>query len=389
MGQVYSPERVASGQVPPENGMNQVQAAALFMNFMKSFPATSLHTRLLIPGSTATGQADRRSDIDYLLVDCSEDLPPHRREVQARFIADTMAYARETFHVHFEGQRYSESSLATVGFAVYDALYLDHALKIQDRMPEWSHRKPVEKLRPFAVEPQDMSDPRKATLAGAISLRYMTAKIEGFDEAGDFNPDSGLGLLRFQRALEAPKAYARKMLVISAMEGHEISDDPDVTSKENMKEHTDRMLDTIDKTGRLRHYNDLLAGLDAEYSEVLDTALKTGDMAAYERWLTSNYLPACALARRLAEEYRWYIDDATRNNPDINFWRYGIDICDYFDSDFCMNSSSSEPLGDQFDGPWEKRKEEFSDPVLINMSPQEIDAFLDIVYGQPDRAIFL
>jgi hypothetical protein len=318
------------------------------------------------------------------LVDGSHALPPHRKEIQARFIGETLRYASETYNVRFEGQHFTDMNLASTALKVHDAFFLSHGLKIQDDYPDWAHRRPLEVLRPYALGFDHPDSPEKTTLAGAIALRYMAGKIEVFSEAGDFNPSSPRDLRRFQRALEAPKAYARKMLAVSALEGFE-AEDPDVTSRENMREQTDQILGRVDRTGRLRHYNDLLTQLDAEYDTVLDHAALTGDVAQYESWLKDNYLPACALAMQLAGGYLDHTDKVTLAHPDIRFWTYGIDPGDVYNSEFALQNSASEPLPGEIalGNGGQIATEEISDTILYGMASDEVDAFLDTVYGQP------
>jgi predicted nucleotidyltransferase len=391
MGEVYSPEQVASGAIPAAGGEDQEQAAAVLMNFVRSSPLTSAHARLLIPGSTATGQADRRSDVDYLLVDAATgpegvpDLSPHRRELQARFIRETLDYAADYYNVRFEGQHYTEAQLLRMGRTVYDAFWISHGLDVQDNHPDFAHRQPLERLRPYAIGFKLPDDPERITLASAIAMRYMTGKVNAFSEAGDFNPSSWRDLRRLQRAFEAPKALARKMITMSALEGHEITD-PDVTSKQSMKQQMDQILTRFNGGARLAQHIDRLAALDEEYDEVLDEAVR-GDVLPYEKWLRDNYLPACAMALQLAEGCADHIDRITLAHPDVSFWTYGVDVESDLDVDFALQHSMSEPLtapsasGDSPDS----RPDEFSEARLINMSPEHIDAFLGITHDvSPD-----
>jgi len=390
MGQVYSPEQVTAGEVPAAGGIDQLQAAAFFMNSLRGFLPTNLNTRILIPGSIATGQATRRSDVDYLLVDssCDRDGEPlissESRMRQRLHITGTIRYVTERFHVHLEGKTYTDAGLARMGNRIYDALWLSHALDIQDNYPDWSHRKPLEILRPYAVDIHNLTEPREISLTGAVATRYMDGKVSIFEEAGEFNPDSRRDLLRFQRALEAPKAYARKMIAVSALEGCHITN-PDVTSRQNMRDQTNAILDRIDTTGKMRRYNDLLVGLDREYDQVLDEALKSDSISEYEMWLAGNYLASCALALRLAHGYARHIDEVTLWHPSIDYGRFGIDINEEYDTDFALEHSLSEPLDDGENEIHTDALEELSDPVNINLSHEEIDELIDQLTRDPQR----
>lgn len=381
MGEVFSPERVASGAIPAADGSDHEQAAALVMNFVRSSPLTSAHSQLLIAGSTATGRANRRSDIDYLLVDAASgpegvpDLAPHRMELQARFITETMDYASSYYNVRFEGQRYTEAQLKKAGRAIYDAFWLAHGLDVQDNYPDFVHGRPLERLRPYAIGFEVPENPEMITLASAIAIRYMAGKVNVFGEAADFDPSNTRDLRRLQRAFEAPKALARKMVMMSAIGGREVAD-PDVTSRQSMKEEMDDIL-SFDSTGRLARYNNQLAALDEEYDGVLDEAVR-GSVAPYERWLRDTYLPACAMALRLAEGCADEIDRITWGHPAVSFWRYGIDIEGEFDADFALHHSLSEPIAgspapEEETGP----RPESSSPLLVNMWPEQIEELID------------
>lgn len=386
MGEVYSPERVARHEVPEAGGQDQLEAAGFIMNRIRAFPLTSAHAGLIIPGSIATGQANRRSDVDYVLVDRSQGLPANRRLIQAEFIRDTFAHAERTFNVRLEGQRYTDPELAAMNTAIYDALWLAHALEVQDNHPDYAHGKPLEALRYLAIDLGGLQDPQRISMVGAISLRYMAGKAAVFSEAGEFNPSSRRDLLRFQRALEAPKALARKMLPISEIEGHEVIE-PDVTSRQNMKQQMEKILERIDDSGRLNHYHDILVELDQEYDHILEETLLTGDIEAYGSWLRGNYLPACALAHQLAEACRDHIDRMTYDHPGMNFYYYGIDLEDEFDADFALQHSLGEPLVAGNGEPI--AHERISRTYLYNEGVEEIDAFLDTVYGPPERRAWL
>jgi hypothetical protein len=376
MGEVYTPERVSNGEIPDANGMDQVKAAGLLMNHIRSFPTTSTHARLIIPGSTATGEANRRSDVDYLLVDDSAGLPPNRRGIQSGFIRNTLQHIADNYHVRLEGQHLTGRDVAAIGHTVYDAFWLSHALEVQDTLPDWSHRRPLEDLRTFAIDLERPDDPQKITLSTAIALRYMAVKEATFSEAGEFDSGSTRDLLRFQRALEAPKALARKMLAVAALEGFEL-ESADVTSRKSMKEHMDQILERIDSSGKLRGYNDRLAELDAEYDLVLDEAATKGEVAGYERWLRENYLFACAIALRLSEAYRWHIEGLTYEHPEIDFWKYGIDINAELDAEFALNHSLAEPF--VADQETSAAGGQFSESYLYSLAPDEVDAVIQTI----------
>ncbi len=380
MGVVYSPEQVAEGSIPAADGSDQIAGAALLMNYVRSFPLTSRHAALLIPGSTATGQATRRSDVDFLLVDDSDGLPQHRRDRQQHFIRDTLEHVGERYGVQLEGQRYTRREMAHAGHGMYDAFWLAHALDIQRKYPDWSHRQPLEGLHPYAIGFEPPRSAERVTLAAAISLRYMANKTDLFGEAGELNPNGRRDLLRYQRALEAPKAYARKMLAVSALEGCEVAD-PDVTSRENMQLLMEGVFERIG-SAKLRGYNDRLVALDAEYDEVLDEAATSGDVTAYSRWLSEHYLPACGLALQLGNGYLEHINDVVWTHPDINFWHYGVDVHAGYDEDYALHHSSSGPL--EHDGSVPATLEPMSAPILVNMHPEDIDTLIRL--SQDGRA---
>jgi hypothetical protein len=363
MGVVYPERDVAAGRVPAENGLDHINAARFFFNSLTD-PAmpTSDNVRLLMLGSVVTGNATRRSDLDYFLV--RTPLEDNARMQQDLHILSAIRATGKKYNVRLEGQQFTEHEVSMNGHAIGEPLWVSHVVHIQDHYPHWAYRKPVEGLRPYSIDVNgDMSSPEKrGALAETIS-RYFGHKVTTFREAGDFEPERSKDLHIMQRALEAGKAYARKGIALMALKGASISNDVDVTSKISMGEQTDRLLENIDESRRMRRATNTLNDMDREYDSVLEDALNRSSTQEYTKWLRQNYLYACAAALQLAQDYFEYINTLTWQDASLAF-----DSINQFEDDFSLHDSASEII--------ESPGQESGNAILINLAPADLDEFV-------------
>lgn len=363
MGVVYPEQDVALGNVPAADGTDHLQAARLFFDSLTTTGTPTYgNVRVMLLGSVVTGKSTRRSDLDYFLV--RTPLEGEEGVRQQLHIASAANATRNRHHVRLEGQQFTDRHVMRNGHNIGDPLWLAHAADIQDNHPRWTHGQPIDPLRPYAIDiRQDLDEPDQRSRLAQSILQYFGHKINIFEEAGDFNQERSSDLHLLQRALEAGKAYARKGIAIMALEGVAVGD-ADVTDKASMRQHADVILDRIDGTGQLRRTTDVINELDREYDHVLDEALASGSTDVYQRWLSSNYLRACAAALRLAYGYFEYIDDVT--------WRDDSIVLDGIDGDYAdhsMQDSSGEPLEDgSYQAP--------INPILINLEVDQLEALV-------------
>ena len=366
MGVVYPEQDVALGNVPAADGTDHLQAARLFFDSLTNTGTPTYgNVRVMLLGSVVTGRSTRRSDLDYFLV--RTPLEGEEGVRQQLHIASAANATRNRYHVRLEGQQFTERYIARNGHNIGDPLWLAHVADIQDNHPGWTHGQPIDQLRPYAIDiRQDLDEPDQRSRLAQSILQYFGHKINIFEEAGDFNQERSSDLHLLQRALEAGKAYARKGIAVMALEGVAVGE-ADVTDKASMREHAEAILDRIDQTGQLRKTTEVINDLDQEYDHVLDEALSSGSTDVYQRWLSSNYLRACAAALRLAYGYFDYIEDVTWQDDSIVLDRIGDSYADH-----SMQDSSGEPLEEgSYQAP--------INPILINL---EVDQ-LDVLIGDP------
>lgn len=374
MGRVPRPIEFQNG-LPADHGIDHMRAAKLFLSYLRTSHLTRETTRATILGSTATGNADELSDVDYFVV--RKSLEGEAGIRQRLFIEGARRYASSRYRVHFEGTVCDEDvlrrDLIQDDHAVTDSLWVAHGVNIEDEHPEWSYREPFGLLRENAINIEKPKNSEEITLIAAIAIRYFKHKERMFSEAGVFDPANQNDYLVMQRGFETAKAYVRKMLGFSSLEGYVISH-YDVTSKVSMQEEGEKIITRIDESGLMKHYTDLILNLNAKYRELVKETVKSQDIDKYTQWLGRHYLIVCGAALRLTQLYSAYIDGVTLAHPEVNFWKYGIDLDSEYDEYDERARTDNEPGSKKLI--ILKPKTIIREPVFINMSTEEIDCML-------------
>lgn len=305
MGRVYSPEELKEGLLPKPNA--QQEAARYILDQLRQLdavdPVLAREIACVVYGSTVTGQADIRSDVDI----CASIYAPKSeggglsraqhvfegivRDAETRYgvYIEERVVAEEAF---FQAGTYSDDGISYS----LDPLYARHLITVAEQKPEWAYgTMPLEGYR------EPMFDPHGEDRAAvAWSTVHFTEHKQAHMAVARTRASTGdIYYKDFQRALELPKAMGRKAIVVC---GGMV--DLGVTDKRAMHIRLNQLTDQFENGDRLRHAQHALQELDAAYSEVLNASLRGGiSVAGYQQWLQQNQLPALEIAHEIAK--RW------------------------------------------------------------------------------------
>jgi len=297
MGKVFSPAEVQNGAVPApyahESAAAEILQAARDAHvgeydFVHTRSALSKISGVMIYGSTATGTANIRSDLDVLVaydnsvkaIDQAHEL---FKEVSHRWRVPVEANAQPWLAI--------ESPLRN-GLDIAFASHLKH-IAADDR---WRAGNPTADLR------VDVDRETYEAFLLPATVKYLASKRKKFaHELMEVSDEPDLKVM--QRALELPTAVARKIL--SLKEPPEIADKAD--NKQAAVAYCHQIMidlrpgttffENEDEAGNFME----LVAANAEYSEALDAtvtgALSIGD---YELWLNDHYRVSLQRAHNVA-----------------------------------------------------------------------------------------
>ncbi len=308
MGKVYTPEQVSANQVPILGAHEK--AATQILDDLKSSPITTEASNALIFGSTATGKADQRSDLDLLVTYQADS-----NAIQALLdeVATIIDEAAIRYGVVPEFKALPKDRVTTGGYedggGTYrtDPLLAAHLIQIHEQYPHMSHNNPIEELEDIALDLYNLHEatPEQKLLIARLAVEYTEGKRDMFED--DYahslvtNPERYYNSM--QRALEAPKAMGRKVLAQLSAD----SNGPftyDVTNKSEMQQLLqDAAMDKIGlkKGSELADAQARLITFDAEYLEILLEAVKTGEVNQYQEWIQANRNEIIWAARNMSE----------------------------------------------------------------------------------------
>ncbi len=216
MGRLYTPGDIEGGRVPNRDGSDHYEAAAVLLDGVRAVDTPDQPMSGMAFGSLVTGNAGRRSDLDFLLryssLEQLQDLQAITRSVQERF------------HVVVEAQTFQDGAFRTPASHDVSPLFASHLLHVQDEYSQWVHGLPVEELRQFAIDTRDRGDvsddEAKEVLIDVIS--YLHYKLRQFAKTALMAHQRKVNYYTTQRALELPKALGRKALAVHRLLGTEV-----------------------------------------------------------------------------------------------------------------------------------------------------------------------
>ncbi len=294
MGRLYTPEDIEGGRIPHGDGSDHYQAAETLLDAIRALDTPDEPMSGMAFGSLVTGNASRRSDVDFLLRYSSlaqlEDLQAVTGSIQ------------DDFRVAVEAQTFRDGAFSRPASHDVSPLFASHLLHVQDEYSRWVHGLPVEELRQFAIDTREgtgSTEDAKDVLTDVIS--YLHYKMRQFAKTSLMAHQRKVNYYTTQRALELPKALGRKALAVHHLLG---TDGPsqDVTDRAAMRDSFYGLVDNLDDDAAVEHYH-FLDRLDAEYDRELERAVSRGDTEQYQRWLGANWLNACHAAHRLCEDF--------------------------------------------------------------------------------------
>lgn len=296
MGRLYTPGDIEGGRVPRGDGSDHYKAAEVLLDGVRAVDTPEQPMSGMAFGSLVTGNAGRRSDLDFLLRYSSLD--------QLRDLQIITRSVQDNLRVAVEAQTFQDGAFRTPASHDVSPLFASHLLHVQDEFPQWVHGLPVEELREFAIDTRDRDgvesdDEAREVLIDVIS--YLHYKMRQFAKTALMAHQRKINYYTTQRALELPKALGRKALAVHRLLG---TDGPsaDVTDRNAMRNSFYGLIEAIDDDGTVEHYH-FLDGLDADYDRALEEAVSSMDTEEYTRWLGENWLKACHAAHLLCEGF--------------------------------------------------------------------------------------
>ncbi len=343
MGKVFSSESIRNGTIPAPDGSSQFNTAREIHSHLQE--ADRFISNVVIfsqgYGSTTTGNAGRRGDVDYVIgVGYSPDKQVARRTgkletierpesesafVELQLVIESLKKMCRTvadrYYTHPEIQYFSIAD-ARDGTAdiTKDPLYLDHIFKspIGFRVGDLQRF-----LGGYEIDITEEMSAEQVNRVVSVVLQYMTNRARYF--LGGANEFSGITFdtwkLRervicdvLQRALESAKGAARKAMAVGAIQGIS-AEGADVTNKSSMYQQFERLTEIAGRHGVImldRHR--WLAEKNREYDEVSEAAIASGETGEYERWIQRSLFETLMKAYELAAACHKFVDDLTYSN---------------------------------------------------------------------------
>jgi predicted nucleotidyltransferase len=318
MGKVFQPEMIIGDQVP-HPGTHQM-AGQFLMDALggrdKSL-GRAVDPRLrgipahMIFGSVALGEANIRSDIDFLGIYEPGDLD------DLEGLGDVFAETQRRYHTSIDPILYQSGSLHNTLLHSIDPSFAGHLLSIQ-RSRKWSRHNPLSGLF-MDQTPEEVAERARPAAAhyAALKLRQFTGGIALANSNRSMHPDLEI----MQRAFELPNAIGRKVLDLTVAP----SDTQD-RKKSRSKADTlqEIMLQTYDVANSAGFdANDIMAALngliamDSDYTLLLqNTIFDMSSYTEYSIWLVEMYLPALRKAHKVSDFWSRVLTE-NLDEPDV------------------------------------------------------------------------
>lgn len=297
MGVVFSPEAVASGNVPELGSQAVASDFVLDRLFNETATAEGLLAGMTY-GSTTNESVGRRSDLDILIVYsapfAAQSLDKCRRVFKS---------ATDLFVVPIE-PHISPIYAGSTGRADHQLDYTFHS-HFQDVARKddgrWTRNDPLSYLEMPVYSPGEIV---------AVTQGFVGNKVYKFAKSAT---DEKRENKNIQRGLELPSSLARRVFDVVAL-----TDDPvefDRADRKSLSALSGEYLNAYDldtEDGAQSHR--ALVDLDKEYSEILENTLN-GDLplSYYSAWLYSEYFNIQLHAVRLASAWQRVINDLANN----------------------------------------------------------------------------
>lgn len=313
MGGVFSLEEIARGEIPPVNGAHHLLAARAIFVTIKRYNNSKGNFFVAAQGygSTYTGQAGPRSDLDIFLayarkregelVRSNGNEESVEEALFLESLKQMVAKKAIAYHVKAEAQVIqlcdAREGVARLRTDPPDVLYLDHIVKAPKA---WRIGDPLQKMAELAVDITKPLDANQANNVASTAINYADYR-EGYFEKWLAGGPEELQLIALARALESAKAMARKTVAMDVVAGSE-APKADETSRASMYEQF-RLIatDAHNSADLLMPFENIVA-LDRGYDELVELArrgiLRTN---GYKEKLRKCYPVALESARDLSK----------------------------------------------------------------------------------------
>lgn len=287
MGKIFTAESVAREAVPHLG--SQERAAYEFMEMTSDIP----HLKAAIVfGSTALGNARRRSDVDIAVAyEESADLSDFF--INLRDTVQVLPHGELVEPFIIDSRSLTDSTAALQG----DVFMAEHL-----RLTARASKIPGINADIFANMPDPLTElppAQAAALAEQVATNYVTNKIRKFFNASRQNDTSNYH--RLQRAFELPTAITRKLVRLQTVRSrysHQAFQ-AHFYDRDNLAQEGQKLNEVLgDEWTRCSAW---LIERDKEYSELLEDTLEGSlPISAYQRWLDNVAQPSFDQALRLS-----------------------------------------------------------------------------------------
>jgi predicted nucleotidyltransferase len=302
MGNVYSPEQIARGQVPVLGAHEEAGQYILHELFEPLMPPEG-EGRLfeldghgvdaaMVYGSTAYGTTNIRSDLDILVF-----FRPSQATTALSHIGETLQSASKRFKVSVESNVLPVGAIHTNSEHGLDPLFTKHLIEIhQTYNGRWCRNNPTDGLDRIA---QYANDPR---VVSAEAHRYAAGRRNFFVRALTEVPEQ-TNCHALQRALEFPSAIGRKAVAALASED---AAPLDMSSRPSMnaRARAELFANVPEGDEAMVAHHDRLYTLDQEYTAVLkDTVAGETTLESYKDWINGIAPEALQTAFTLSQTW--------------------------------------------------------------------------------------
>jgi len=273
MGRVFSPEEIETGAVP--HAANFTAAAEFLLDTIAETNVdddTPYTVGTLVFGSTTTGTATPRSDLDVLIAYHDDYHKP--RSSALMHYRGIFQNIKDMFHVPVESTVESNMTLVSGSHSI-DDIFLQTLLTVPEKWQTGMH-------------PARLAMPHNEDWL-SVFKQYNTAKDRKLAKA--LTDNSEQDIKAFQRALELPIALGRKALGVLSDYGFLTG--PEQDNYSSSKKIVESSLELLDLPTNILLPFRLIMKIDQDYSELLAATLD-GDstLDTYQNWLDANYLTA-------------------------------------------------------------------------------------------------
>lgn len=308
MGRIIPPEALAEHRIPKEGAHVEAGRALLncffvgddWLDWYSNRQKYGVH-RGLVYGSTVTGAANLRSDVDTLLV---YDEHFTGRNDGFQWMSSVITEIENKYNITVDLHLRSDTELYSGKPQGIDRLFAAHLRDVEYMdEPRWSYNWPTDGLDPLYSD-----DPDFIVEAAKICMGFSSFKSKFFARA--LTAREGESMKSLQRALELPGAFARKVVNVVPYTGQLALEGIGSNSD---KARVVRGLEIADAgsnfsgVSKILEHTKRLQELDDEYNELLQSTIEEStSLAEYSKWLEGKLRHSLLSAHELSVAWAEY-----------------------------------------------------------------------------------